>query len=426
MRIVQVLPGSGDRFYCENCVRDNALVRALLKAGEQVIVAPMYLPQLADPLDGVPEAPLFYGGINAYLQTKSAFFRKTPRWFDRVLDSGVLLRRAARKAGSVRASGLGELTLSVMKGAEGDQAKELRRLVRWLETQGAFDVVHLSSSLLLGIGTEIKRRFGVPVVCSLQDEDVWVDAMEPPWPARCWETMSQLGRDVEAFIAPSRYFAGLMRERMGIDPARIHVVPVGVDAAEPAGKPPDPPVLGYLARMSRGLGLGTLVDAFLELKKDRFPGLRLHLSGGSTEDDEGFLSELDDRFMHEGVAADVQVFDEFVPASRKKFVRSLSVLSVPSPKATAYGTYLLEANAAGVPVVQPRVGSFPELVEATGGGVLYEPNDAESLARELGGLLEEPGRAAELGRRGRESVVKQFGWDMMAASMVGIYRGVRR
>jgi glycosyltransferase involved in cell wall biosynthesis len=274
----------------------------------------------------------------------------------------------------------------------------------------------------MGIGTEIKRRFGVPVVCSLQDEDVWIDAMDPPYPQRCWETMVELGRDVEAFVAPSAFFAGLMAPRMKVEPARMKVVPVGVDPGDPPGPAPDPPVVGYLARMSRGMGLGTLVDAFLGLRKERFPRLRLHLSGGSTEDDESFLAELGDRFKSEGVAGDVQVFDDFDPAARKRFIRSLSVLSVPSPKPTAYGTYVLEANGAGVPAVQPRLGSYPELLEATGGGVLYEPNDAGTLAREIGGLLADRERAAELGRRGRDSVVKKFSWDMMAGGMLEVYR----
>ncbi|HUR37993.1 MAG TPA: glycosyltransferase family 1 protein, partial [Planctomycetota bacterium] len=68
MKSIQILPGSGDNFYCENCVRDNATVRALKKAGEDIVAVPMYLPQVADRVDAVSEAPVFYGGINSYLQ----------------------------------------------------------------------------------------------------------------------------------------------------------------------------------------------------------------------------------------------------------------------------------------------------------------------------------------------------------------------
>jgi glycosyltransferase involved in cell wall biosynthesis len=423
MRIVQILPGSGDRFYCENCVRDNAVVRALKRAGEDVVAVPMYLPPIIERVDGLSDAPVFFGGINAYLQQKSGFFRKTPRWLDRIFDARFLLRIAARRAGSVRARGLGEMTLSILQGTEGNQAKELRRLVRWLEGMEKPHAVHLSTSLLLGIGREIKKSLGVPLVCSLQDEDVWVDAMEPAYRDLCWKAMEEGAREVEAFVVGSRYYGGVMRDRLGIPPDRLHVVPIGVEAGDP---PPaasaDPPALGYLARMSEGMGLGTLADAFLLLKKrEGFRDLRLHLSGGSTGDDTAFLEELRRKFAAEGVERDVAFFEEFDPAARRRFFCTLTLLSVPAPRGAAFGTYILESLAAGVPVVQPRLGSFPELVEGTGGGVLYEPNDAGTLARVLGDLLPDRGRRSELARKGRESVVKSFGLDTMARGLIAIY-----
>ncbi len=425
MRIVQILPGSGDRFYCENCVRDNAVVRALKRAGEDVVAVPMYLPPIIEKVDGLSDAPVFFGGINAYLQQKSGFFRKTPRWLDRIFDTKLLLRMAARRAGSVRASGLGEMTLSILKGAEGNQAKELERLARWLEGMEKPDVVHLSTSLLLGIGAELRRRLGAPIVCSLQDEEAWVDAMEPPFGELCWKAMEEGVRDVEAFVVGSRHYGEVMRERLKIAPDRLHVVPIGVEAGDPPTLPTDPPALGYLARMSEGMGLRILADAFLLLKKrDPFRNLRLHLSGGSTGDDASFLEDLRRKFAAEGVERDVAFFEEFDPAARRRFLSSLSVLSVPAPRGVAFGTYILESLAAGVPVVEPRVGSFPELVEATGGGVLYEPNDAETLARAAGELVADGGRRAELGRKGRENVVRSFSLEAMARNLMEVYRGV--
>lgn len=426
MKSIHVLPGSGDNFYCENCVRDNATVRALLKAGEEVVAVPMYLPQVVERVDAIARAPVFYGGINSYLQQVSGFFRWTPRWIDRMFDSRFMLRIAAKRAGSVRARGLGELTLSVMKGAEGKQAKELDRLLRWLESVDRPDVVHLSTPLLMGIGLAIRKRFGLPVVCTLQDEDVWIDAMEEPWRTQCWETMAQGGRDVAAFIAVSRSFGDVMLERLRIEPSKLHVIHIGVDPGDPpAGPAPNPPAVGYLARMAESMGLPVLVDAWLQLKQtDRFKTLRLHLSGGQTADDAPFLERLRKRFADEGVAADVRFFDEFDPKSRREFLGSLSALSVPAPTGVAFGTYILEAGARGVPVVQPRIGSYPELVEATGGGVLYEPNTAEALARALGDLLGDEARRAELGRRGRESVERSFSLATMARKMTDLYRSI--
>lgn len=422
MRIVQILPGSGDRFYCENCVRDNALSRSLKAAGQDVVMAPVYLPPSADGLEGPPRGPVFYGGINAWLQQSSGFFRKTPRWMDAIFDTGPFLRMAARRAGSVRASNLGEMTLSVLEGEEGKQAKELERLIRWLERMERPDVVHLSSSLLLGIGAAVKKRLGLPVVCSLQDEDSWVDAMEEPARSGCWEAMAERAVHVDAFVAVSGYFAAVMSERLRIK-GRMCVVPVGVDPARfaPSAHPADPPAVGFLARLCESLGLGILAEAVLKLKgTERFKNLRLHLTGGMTDDDAPYLAKLREK------CADVKIFEEFDTAHRAEFLRSITVLSVPAPKPVAFGTYVLEALAAGVPAALPRHGSFVELVGATGGGVLYEPNDATTLAGVLGDLLSDGKRRAELAGRGRESVVRDFSEERMAARMMDVYRGVKK
>ena len=427
MKIVQIIPGSGDNFYCENCVRDNGLVRALLKVGHDVVVVPMYLPQRIDKLDEVPDAPVFFGGINAYLQQKFAFFRKTPRWFDRVFDSKLLLGMAAKRAGSVRPSSLGEMTLSMLRGREGNQAKELERLLQWLQGMARPDLVHLSNPLLLGIGSEIKKRLGVPVVCSLQDEDTWIDSMPHPYLERCWEVLSESARGVDAFIAVSRYFSAVMQEKMNLDAGRLHVVHIGVESGKsaPSELPHAPPVIGYLARMSETLGLGILVEAFLKLKRtEPFRKARLHVSGGATADDRPFLAGLNRDLAARGVDGDVKIFEDFDPGARSAFLRTMTVLSIPAPGGVAFGTYVLESLASGVPVVLPRVGSFPELVEATGGGVLYDPNDSKTLARILEDLLSDRERLARLGREGRQSVKEKFNSETMAEHILDVYRSV--
>ncbi len=422
MKSIHVLPGSGDNFYCENCVRDNATVRALVRAKEDVVAVPMYLPQLADNVEQIAASPIFYGGINSYLQQVSGFFRWTPRWIDRLFDSRWMHKLATKRAGPVPAPGPGEPTPPVMKGADGRQTKELDRLLRWLDGVERPDLVHLSTPLLMGIGLAVRKRFGIPVVCTVHDEDVWIDAMEEPWRTRCWETMAEGGRDVAAWISLSRWYGDLMCGRLKVDPAKMHVIPVGVDVVEaPSGAPPVAPALGYLARMSESMGLPALVDAFLQLKKT-FKTLRLHVSGGKTADDGPFLERLRQRFADEGVSGDVQFFDEFDPKSRRAFLGTLSVLSVPTPGGVAFGTYILEANERGVPVVQPRIGSYPEIVEATGGGLLYDPKDAGALSRMLGELLRDEPRRAALGRKGRESVERSFSLATMAQKMTELYR----
>jgi glycosyltransferase involved in cell wall biosynthesis len=99
---------------------------------------------------------------------------------------------------------------------------------------------------------------------------------------------------------------------------------------------------------------------------------------------------------------------------------------VPSPQGVAFGTYILEAGARGVPVVLPKIGSYPEIVGATGGGILYEPNTVDALIRVLDELLGDDARRAELGRKGRESVAANFTLDTMAKKMIEVYRTLVR
>src|SRR5262245_30504648 len=133
MRIVQITPGAGN-FYCGVCMRDHTLVSALRRLGHDATLVPMYLPMMTDEPGNSDEAPMFFGGINVYLQQKASRFSYTPAWLDRLLDTRGLLRWAARYAGMTREMDLGEITLSILRGEEGRQAKELEKLLAWLSS----------------------------------------------------------------------------------------------------------------------------------------------------------------------------------------------------------------------------------------------------------------------------------------------------
>ena len=98
------------------------------------------------------------------------------------------------------------------------------------------------------------------------------------------------------------------------------------------------------------------------------------------------------------------------------------MLSAPSVYAEAKGIYVLEAMARGRPVVQPAHGSFPELIEMTGGGILTPPGDLPALANALAELLRDPARRSQLGRAGHDAVRGGFTNDHMAAKMLDVYR----
>ena len=427
MKIIQITPGSGGGFYCENCMRDEAAARALRAAGHDALMVPLYLP----PTGMVPGernvAPIFYGGINVYLQQKLRVFRRTPRWLDRIFDATGLLKLAGRFVGMTSPDVLGETTVSMLRGENGRQKKELDRLVAWLTENHRPDVVVISNVLLVGLARRIRRALGAPVVCLLQDEDEFLDVLPEPWRGQAWQIIAERAADVDRFIAVSEYFRGAMRGRLGEAGARIDVVHVGIVPQDysPVDGPPKVPIVGFLSRACRAKGLDILVEALGKVRSDaRLKSVRLRVAGGSAPEDSAYLRTVRRRMDKLGMAGDVEFMADLDAASRREFLRSLSVLSVPARRGEAAGTYVLEALATGIPVVVPDSGVFPELLAATGGGLLCKPEDPSSLAAHLSDLLLDPDRITTLGREGREKVVTHFSVHGMVEKMAKIYQEV--
>ncbi|HPO13364.1 MAG TPA: glycosyltransferase family 4 protein [Candidatus Hydrogenedentes bacterium] len=424
MRICQLVPGSGGTFYCQNCLRDYTLVRALQREGQEAVLLPLYLPPLDSNNILDHSIPVFFGGINVYLQQRFSLFRKTPRWLDWLFDTPLILKLAAAQEGSTNAAQLGPMTLSMLEGRHGYQQKEFDRLITWLVHHEKPDVVHLSNALLLGLAVEIKHVLKVPVVCTLQDEEPWVEAMPSPWKERCWNAMVDNARYVDAFISTSYWYADRMRIRMHIPADQIRVIYPGVEVnEEPAADLVfDPPTIGYLTRLNVEQGFGALIEAFIQLKQeDALKNLRLRATGGSTHMDQPFLHAVHDKLRNHGFEQDVDFVSDFHSAQRRDFLRSISVLSTPAPHGEAFGIQLIDAMAQGVPVVQPNVGAYPEIIQATGGGVLYDQEDPHGLADALRSLLCDPEKARALGQNGRNAVRGQFNVDRVAREMTRIY-----
>lgn len=427
MNIIQLIPGSGNAFYCENCLRDCTLFKELHEQGHDVLRLPLYLPIASDELEHHTSKTIFFGGVNVYLQQKFALFRKTPRWLDRLLDSPRLLKWAAGMGGMTEAAELGNLTLSMLRGEEGLQVKEVERLVSWLSTQEKPDVVHLSNALLLGVARRIKEELNVPVVCSLQDEDIWIDALPEPQRQMVWDTLMERAADVDAFMAVSKYYGDEMCERIKIPCEHVHVVYNGIDTENyhTTDTPVNPPVLGFLERQCPEKGMEVLVEAFIILKKNgRIPGLKLRAAGGSLVEDKPFLKKMHKRLDSENFGGDVEILPNLDFEDRLEFLHSLSVMSVPAEHAEAFGIYIIEALASGIPVVQPNNGAFPELLDMLGGGVLYEPNEPQKLAESIESLLLDPQRARKLGGIGRQNVLEKFSVKNTAQEMIKVWESV--
>jgi len=420
VNLVQLTPGAG-AMYCGGCLRDNALVAALRKLGHQVTMVPLYLPLTLDETNQSTGTPLFFGGLSVYLEQKSALFRGAPGWLHDLLASPHLLKWAAGRAAKTRAADLGELTLSMLRGEEGHQGRELEELVAWLKTQPPPDVLCLSNALLLGMARRLKSELRVPVACSLQGEDSFLDALPEPLRATCWRTLAERAAEVDLLIAPSSYFGRLMTERLGLAPAKVRVIHNGInlDGYEAAGEQAGAPAVGFFARMCPEKGLDTLVEAYIRLRqRGRAGQLKLRVGGSCGPADTPFVNSQRERLGANGLLAEAEFHPNPDRAGKLKFLRSLSVFSVPARCGEAYGLYVIEALAAGVPVVQPRTAAFPELVEATRGGVLCAPGDPQALAEAIERLLVEPAQARALGEAGRRAVFDRFSAQAMAEALL--------
>lgn len=427
MNIVQITPGAGG-MYCGNCFRDNALVAELRAQGHAALMVPLYLPMTLDEPDQSRGSPIFFGGISVYLQQQSSLFARMPNWLRNLLASPNLLKLASGRAAKTRPSELGEMTLSMLKGEQGRQNRELEELVGWLGTQPSPDIVCLSNALLVGMARAIRSSLGCPVAVVLQGEDEFLDSLGEPYSTRCWQELSLRAREVDLFIAPSRYYGDLMTSRLGLRREQVQVVHNGINlqgyelpSPHAAG---GPPILGYFTRMCREKGLDRLIRAFLIARRS-VPDLRLKVGGACGPSDEPFVEECRQELARAGALDSAEFHKNIDRSAKVSFLQSLSFLSVPARYKEDYGLYLLESMAAGTPVVQPRHCAFPEIVNATGGGVICDNNE-ESLAAAYVSLARDPARLGELSRAGRESVLARFGAASMARNIVDAYASVSR
>ena len=425
MKIFLLTPGTGS-YHCGVCIRDNALAKELHRQGHDAIMLPMYLPLTLDEAAASPETPIFFGGINVFLQQKIPLFRHTPRWLDSIFNNRWLLKKVAGSAASqTGGSDIGDLTHSMLLGEDGKQAKELDELIEWMRTHGKPDAVWLSTALLVGLARRIRRELGIPILGSLQGEDSFLDSLDEPWRTRCWNTLAERSRDISAFIAPSQYYAGLMGERMHLAPEQVRVIPNGVAHSDfaVASHAPEVPTIGYLARMVANKGLGTVIDAFILLKKrGHFPTARLVVAGAMTAADEHYVESLKQKVNSAGCHRDVEFRPNIDREEKAAFFRQLTLLSVPATYGEAFGLYIVEAWASGVPVVQPNCAAFTDLIESTGAGRLFEPANTQSLVDEWEKLLANPAEAHALGLKGRAAVEGDYSLSRMAERFVELTR----
>lgn len=409
---------------CGSCFRDNTLAAALMAKGHDVRLVPIYTPTRTDE-DNVSDSRIFFGGISVYLEQQSALFRQMPGLIDRLWDSRWALTLAARRSIPTDPRLLGELTVSVLRGEQGLQQKEVAKLVGWLSQQSRPDVVTLPNSLMVGLAHPIKRALNVPVCCTLQGEELFLDGLEAPYRTEALELIRANVRHVDLFIGVSEYCASFMTGYLQIPPEKMRVVPLGVnlegypESARSRGKPP---VIGFLARIAPEKGLHVLCDAFHRLRqRGDLANVRLEAAGYLGPEHQAYLQGIERQMAERGLAGAFAYLGEVTREEKIAFLSRIDVMSMPTPYDEPKGLSVLEAMACGVPVVQPRRGSFTEMIERTGGGLLVAPDDVDALAAALARILTSRPLAQQLGRAGAQAVRTHYSAERMADRALQVF-----
>jgi glycosyltransferase involved in cell wall biosynthesis len=424
MKILFITAGAAG-MYCGSCLRDNALAAELKGRGHDVVLVPLYTPTLTDE-PNVSEPRVFFGGISVYLQQHARVFRWAPRFVDTLLDAPWLIRAASSRSISTEPSGLGEMTVSMLKAEDGNQRKEFSKFLEWLKSEPAPDVVQLPNALLVGLAGGLRRALGRPIHCTLTGEDLFLGGLSKRHRDESLRLIRAHAEHVHRFTAVSEYYADFMAGYLSIAREKIDVVPLGITLTgferrldSSSGKPF---TIGYLARIAPEKGLAALCEAYVRFRQ--MPGVdvaRLEVAGYMARDQQPYLKEAERRVKHGGYGDEFRYRGVLDRGQKIAFLRSLDAFSVPTSYVEPKGLFLLEAMACGVPVVQPRHGAFTEMIANTSGGLLVEPHDPQSLAEGLYSLWKAAGLRAELGRNAFDGVRRHYSVARSADRMLDAY-----
>ena len=426
MRITYVTAGAGG-MYCGSCIRDNALAAALTAAGHDVLLLPLYTPLVTDE-ENVSAGRVFYNGVSVFLEQHLSLFHHTPWLVDRLWEAPWLIRAVAGRAVQTDPEKLGGMTVSVLEGRDGRQAKEIEKLLHWLREQPKPDVVDISNSMLIALARPLKEALGAPVCCTLQGEDVFLSRLDAPSRDRALALIAEHAQHVDRFLAVNDYCAARMSRFLGIPGAKIDVVPLGVhtDGYEPRTREENGGLtIGHFGRVAPEKGLHLLCEAYRRLRESgRLERGSIEVGGYLSPAYRPYLDSILDQAREWGLEGEITWRGKLDRAGKLAFLDRIDVLAVPAAYDDPKGLPLLEAMARGAPVVAPRRGAYTEFVERTGGGVLVAPDDVDAIASALADLAADPARRTELGRRGAAGVREHYTAEAMAARAADAYRKV--
>jgi glycosyltransferase involved in cell wall biosynthesis len=185
------------------------------------------------------------------------------------------------------------MTVSMLRGEEGYQLKEIRQLTAWLRAEEPPDIVTLPNSLLIGLARPIRDALRRPVCCTLQGEDLFLSQLSEPYRTQALELIRAKIVDVDGFVAVSEFCADYWQRATGNSRPHDAVVPLGIDAegyGPPARVPGAPFRVGFFARIAPEKGLHVLAESYVRLRRESdFDGSALEVAGYLAPEHRGYL-----------------------------------------------------------------------------------------------------------------------------------------
>ncbi|WP_370246790.1 glycosyltransferase family 4 protein [Nocardioides sp.] len=305
-----------------------------------------------------------------------------------------------------------------------------RRIARLMKDRaGDFDIAH--DNQVLGYGMRDIEEHGLPLITTLHhpityDRRIDLAQTRNPWrkiTLRRWygflRMQGKVARQARWIMTPSETSKRDIATDFGVDPAKMHVVLLGVD--DMFVPPTTPRVPGRIMAMASAdapmKGVATLLEAFAKLRTERDVELVLvtrPTPGGRTEkliDKLGIGPHV--RFVH-GIS------DEELVA----LMGSAEVACVPSLY-EGFSLPTAELMACATPLVVSEAGAIPEVTGPDGlCADLVPPGDVEQLRSALAALLDDPERRARMGAAGRARVEEMFSWRAVAVKVAAQYEQV--
>jgi phosphatidylinositol alpha-mannosyltransferase len=289
------------------------------------------------------------------------------------------------------------------------------RVRRWLR-EGHFDVVHVHEPAPPSVSLLVCMIAKGPIVATFHaatTRSKWLAAWGPvvhPWLER-----------ISGRIAVSDFARRVQVEHLGGDAV---IIPNGVHVDVFAHGPSlpgctrgvDGPTIGFLGRYDEPRkGLPVLLEAMRTVVRQH-PGARLLIAGRGDAAD---LREL----MGEDLRAHVALLGELPERDKAAFLRSVDIYCAPNLLGESFGVVLIEALAAGAPIVASDLDAFAKVLEDGAVGVLVRRGDSAALARALCELLSDPDRRAALSEGGPRAAAV-YDWAVLARRILAVYETV--